>query len=193
VIGFLSGKKRNIFIHRAKIVVNATEEISSALLAILEKGTVMSKNPSFPWWLKPANRMVILLNRLGLSLGTMHILSIPGRKTGKMRSTPVSVLRVNGQRYILTGLETGWVKNARAAGWGLLSYGRKKERVTLIELPIEERSPILREFPLQVPGGVQFFERLLDLPNDPEAFAQAVPRCPVFRLDSSDARDADIP
>ena len=182
-----------MFIHRAKIVVNATEEISSPLLAILEKGTVMSKKSSFPWWLKPANRMVILLNRLGLSIGTMHILTIPGRKTGKMRSTPVSVLRVNGQRYILTGLETGWVKNARAAGWGLLSYRRKKERVTLIELPVEERTPILREFPVQVPGGVQFFERLLDLPNDPEAFAQAAPRCPVFRLDSSDARDADTP
>lgn len=151
----------------------------------------MSKKPLFPWWLKYANRVVILLNRLGLSIGTMHILSIPGRKTGKMRCTPVSVLRVNGQQYILTGLETGWVKNARAAGWGLLSYGRKKERVRLIELPVEERPVILREFPVQVPHGVQFFERLLDLPNDPEAFAQAAPQCPVFRLECSDARDDD--
>ena len=151
----------------------------------------MSKKPLFPWWLKYANRVVILLNRLGLSIGTMHILSIPGRKTGKMRSTPLSVLKVNGQRYILTGLETGWVKNARAAGWGLLSYGRKKEWVRLIELPVEERPVILREFPVQVPHGVQFFERLLDLPNDPEAFAQAAPQCPVFRLECSDARDDD--
>jgi hypothetical protein len=145
----------------------------------------MPKKVSFPWWLKPANRLIILLNRLGVSIGTMHILSIPGRKTGKMRSTPVSVLRVNGQRYILTGLETAWVKNARAAGWGLLSYGRKKERVVLAELPIEERPPILREFPAQVPGGVALFARLLDLPADPEAFAQAAPRCPVFRLERS--------
>jgi hypothetical protein len=151
----------------------------------------MSKKPSFPWWLKYANRVVILLNRLGLSIGTMHILSIPGRKTGKMRSTPLSVLRVNGRRYILTGMETGWVKNARGAGWGMLSYGRKKERVRLIELPVEERPVILREFPVQVPHGVQFFERLLDLPNDPEAFAQAAPQCPVFRLECSDARDDD--
>ena len=152
----------------------------------------MSKKPLFPWWLKYANRLVILLNHLGLAIGTIHILSIPGRKTGKMRSTPVSVLRVNGKRYVLTGLETGWVKNARAAGRGLLSYGRKKERVALIELPVEERPAILREFPTQVPGGVQFFERLLDLPNDPEAFAQAAPRCPVFRLDHSDTEADDI-
>src|SRR5215471_12910605 len=143
----------------------------------------MSQKASFPWWLKPANRLIILLNRLGISFGTMHILSIPGRKTGKMRSTPVSVLQVNGQRYILTGLETGWVKNARAAGWGLLSYGRKKEQVVLVELPVEERPPILREFPTQVPHGVQYFEKLLNIPGDPEALAAAAPRCPVFRLD----------
>jgi len=150
----------------------------------------MSKKPSFPWWLKYANRLVILLNQLGLSIGTMHILSIPGRKTGKMRSTPVSVLRVNGERYILTGMETGWVKNARAAGWGMIAYGRKKERVILTELPVEERPAILREFPVQVPGGVKFFERLLDLPNDPETFAQAAPQCPVFRLDYSDTESS---
>lgn len=147
----------------------------------------MSKKITFPWWLKPANRMIILLNRLGLLIGTMRILSIPGRKTGKLRSTPVSVLTVDGKRYILTGLETGWVKNARAAGWGFLSYGRKKERVALVELPIEERAPILREFPQQVPYGMPFFERLLDLPNDPEAFAQAAPRCPVFRIENPKA------
>jgi len=84
-------------------------------------------------------------------------------------------------------METGWVKNARAAGWGMIVYGRKKERVTLTELPVEERPAILREFPVQVPGGVKFFERLLDLPNDPEAFAQAAPQCPVFRLGYADA------
>src|SRR5215831_12533985 len=145
----------------------------------------MSQKTSFPWWLKPANRLIILLNRLGVSIGTMHILSLPGRKTGKMRSTPVSVLRANGQRYILRGLATGGIKNARAAGWGLLSYGRRSERVALVELPVEERPPILREFPAQVPGGVAMFKRLLDLPADPEAFAQAAPRCPVFRLESS--------
>ena len=54
----------------------------------------------------------------------------------------------------------------------------------LVELPIEERPPMLREFPRQVPHGVQYFEKLLNLPGDPEAFAAAAPRCPVFRFDS---------
>ncbi len=140
-------------------------------------------HPTLPRWLKFANRAIIALNRLGVSFGTWSILSIPGRKTGKMRSTPVSVLHVNGQRYVVTGFETQWVKNARKEGRGMLARGRRSEQVVLVELPVEERSPILREFPRQVPHGVRYFEKLLNLPGDPEALAAAAPRCPVFRLD----------
>src|SRR5581483_2584516 len=144
----------------------------------------MSTNPTLPKWLKFANRAIIALNRLGVRFGTWYILSIPGRKTGKMRSTPVCVLHINGQRSVITGFETHWEKNARKVGKGILARGRKKEQVVLIELPVEERAPILREFPRQVPHGVPFFEKLLNIPGDPEAFAAAAPRCPVFRLDS---------
>jgi hypothetical protein len=147
------------------------------------KGKNMATNPILPRWLKLANRLIIALNRLGISFGTWYILSIPGRKTGKMRSTPVSLLHVNGQRYVVTGFETQWVKNARQVGRGLLARGRKQEQVVLVELPVEERPPILREFPRQVPHGVPFFEKLLNIPGDPEALAEAAPRCPVFRLD----------
>jgi F420H(2)-dependent quinone reductase len=147
------------------------------------EATEMPKEGKLPGWLKPVNRMVMALNRMGLAVGTQHILSIPGRKTGKLRSTPVSLLTVDGKRYVVTGMETNWVKNARAAGWGLLSRGRKRERVALVEVPVAERAPVLREFPRQVRGGVQFFERVLGLPNDPEAFAEAAPQCPVFRVD----------
>ena len=144
----------------------------------------MSEKSKLPWWLKPVNRVIMALNRLGPTLGTQHIISIPGRKSGKLCSTPVSLLTINGKRYVVTGFETDWVKNARASGWGVISRGRKRERVLFTELPVEARAPILREFPVQVPHGVEFFERLLGLPNDPDAFAAAAPQCPVFRLDS---------
>lgn len=100
-----------------------------------------------------------------------------------MRSTPVSVLHIEGQRYVVTGFATHWVKNARKAGWGTLRRGWKKEKIALVELPVEERGPILREFPRQVPRGVEYFERILNLPGDPETLAAAAPRCPVFRFD----------
>jgi hypothetical protein len=109
-----------------------------------------SSEVKLPGWLKPANRLIIALQRLGLAVGTMHLISVPGRKSSKIRTTPVSPLTVDGQRYIVGGFERAdWVKNARAAGWGILARGRKEERVRLVELPVEERASILREFPPQ--------------------------------------------
>src|SRR5213080_179599 len=140
----------------------------------------MSTHPALPKWLKFANRLIVDLNRLGIGFGTWYILSIAGRKTGKLRSTPVSVLHVNGQRYVVTGFETQGVKNARKVGRGILARGRKKEHVVLVELPVEERPPILPKFQRQVPHSVPFCEKLLNIPGDPEALAEAAPRCPVF-------------
>jgi deazaflavin-dependent oxidoreductase (nitroreductase family) len=153
---------------------------------MVERGVEMrtSSEVKLPGWLKPANRLIIALQRLGLPVGTMHLISVPGRKSSKMRTTPVSPLTVDGQRYIVGGLERAdWVKNARAAGWGILARGRKEERVRLVELPVEERASILREFPHEVPHGVQFFRQLYGVSGDPEEFASLAPRCPVFRIE----------
>ena len=151
----------------------------------------MNTHSPFPGWLKFVNRLIIAFNRLGMSFGTWYILSIPGRKTGKLRSTPVSVLCVNGKRYVVTGFETHWVKNARAVGRGVLARGRRSEQIILVEVPVEERAPILREFPRQVPHGVEYFERLLNIPGNPDALVAAAPRCPVFRLDSVSQKRAE--
>ena len=139
-------------------------------------------------WLKVANPVVMSLNRLGLAVGTQHILVIPGRTTGTLRSTPVAVVCVNGSRYVVSALESDWAKNARVAGWGLLSQGRRTERVTLAELPVEDRAPILREFPRQVRGGVRFFEGVLGKAVDQDVLVGAAPRVPVFRIESAAPR-----
>lgn len=103
-----------------------------------------------PRFLKPANRLVVALQRAGLVIGPICLLSVPGRRSGRMRTTPVSPLTVGGQRYIVAVFEGArWVENAKAAGWGVISGGRKRERVDLVELPPEERVLVLRE----VPGG----------------------------------------
>jgi hypothetical protein len=148
----------------------------------------MSTKARLPRWLKPANRVIVALQRLGLAIGTMRVLAVPGRKSGKLRTTPVSPLTVDGRRYVIGGLDQAdWVKNARVAGWGVLAKGRARERVALVELPVEERAPILRAFPRLVPHGVQFFQRLYGLPRDPaalpDAFAALAPTCPVFRIE----------
>ena len=45
-----------------------------------------------PWWLKCVNKAMIGVHRLGLSLGDKGpvVLTVPGRKSGKPRSTPVT-------------------------------------------------------------------------------------------------------
>jgi len=141
-----------------------------------------------PRWLKPMNRVIVALQRRGLALGTMRVLSVPGRKSGEMRTTPVSPLVVGGQRYVVGGsTEAEWVKNVRASGWGIVADGREEERVRLVEMPVEQRGPILREFPKKVPGGIPFFRSMYELPKDkealPEAFAALAPRCAVFHLE----------
>ena len=151
---------------------------------LLKFGELMAQVANYPKWLKPANKILMVFLRLGVPIGTQRILTIPGRKTGKLYSTPVALLTVAGTRYICTLGESNWVKNARASNVGTITRGRTEERIGLVELPVEERAPILREFPRQVRGGVQFFESMLGIPNDPEAIAAAAPQCPVFRITS---------
>jgi hypothetical protein len=141
-------------------------------------------NETLPRWLGPASRVNLWLLRRGLRIGTQHILSVPGRRTGIMRSTPVSLVTHDGVRYVVSGEGLAWVTNARAAGWGTLERGRRIERVTLTEIPPAERRPVLRAFWYQVPQGRSFITRLFGLAGNagPDDFEAAAPRCPVFRL-----------
>ena len=147
-------------------------------------GVALWKTRKLPAWLKGFNRVVMALQRLGLAIGTMHVLSVPGRQSGVLRSTSVSLLTVEGQRYIVSGLaDADWVLNARVAGYGMLRRGRTEEHVSLIELPVEDRPRILREFPRLVPQGVPFFTRLYGVTADPAQFAALAQTCPVFRVE----------
>jgi hypothetical protein len=138
-----------------------------------------------PGWLPLANRVVKGLNRLGLPLGTIHILEVPGRRSGVPRATPVSPLRVAGRRFVVAGLPDGdWARNARAAGQGALVHRRRREPVRLVEVSDPRlRREVMAAFPAEVPGGVPFFVRLgLVTGADPQQFAAAADRVAVFEL-----------
>ena len=131
----------------------------------------MSERVRLPRWLKLANPVIVALQRRGVVIGTMRLLSVPGRKSGKLRTTPVSPLKVAGELYVIAGLEgADWVKKVRIAGWGILARGREQESVNLVELPLQERAPVSREFPNRVPHGVQFFRQLYGISGTPEEF-----------------------
>jgi deazaflavin-dependent oxidoreductase (nitroreductase family) len=117
----------------------------------------------------------------------MHLLTVPGRKSGLPRTTPVAPVVVDGIRYILQAYpNSDWVKNARAAGHGVLTRGRREQAVDLVEIPEAQRGPILREFPRQNPKGVGAFVRNGLVESDsPASFAAAAARCPLFRATPS--------
>ncbi len=140
---------------------------------------------TLPGWLRPANRLVKGVARLGLPLGTIHVLTVPGRVSGAPRSTPVSPLTVDGRRYVVAGLPQGdWARNVRAAGSGELAKGRRRSTVALREVtdPAERRA-VMTAFPTEVPGGVFFFVRLgLVAAGTAEEFAAASAEVAVFEL-----------
>ena len=146
----------------------------------------MIEEARLPRWLKFANPVIVALQRRGVVIGTMRLLSVPGRKSGELRTTPVSPLATGGKRYVIAGFEgADWVKNARSAGWGILARGREQARVSLIELPPRERGPVLREFPHKVPHGVRYFRQLYGIEETQEEFEALAPRCPVFRVEEA--------
>lgn len=148
----------------------------------------MATRQALPRWLRPANRLVRLLTRLGLRLGTIHVLTVPGRRSGVPRPTPVSPLTVDGRRYVVAGVPDGdWARNVRAAGHGELARGRHTQAVDLDEVTDSAvRREVMRAFPREVPHGVPMFVRLgLVGGADPDEFAAAADRVAVFRVRAS--------
>lgn len=138
-----------------------------------------------PGWLRPMNQVIKMLQRAGIAFFSFHVLAVPGRRSGQLRDTPVSPFTVDGQRYVLSFGQTDWVKNARLAGWGVLSRGRRRTRVALVEVQPADSTPIVREFPRQIPAGVQFFVRLglVQAPGGPDEFEAVTNRLTLFRIE----------
>ncbi len=110
-----------------------------------------SGSPKLPRWLPPMNQVMKALRRVGIAFFSFHLISVPGRRTGRLRTTPVSPFAFDGRRYILPFGRTQWVKNAREAGWGILSRGRRRTKVALTEVVPPESLVIVHEFPRRSP------------------------------------------
>lgn len=127
------------------------------------------------------NRLVRGLLRFGLVPKGTYLLSVRGRRSGRVHSTPVTLIE-DGERYLVAPYgEVQWVRNARSAGAVTLSRGRSTETVVVEELSPQEAAPVLREY-LRMAGVVvaPFFDVTRDSPL--EAFAAEADRHPVFRL-----------
>jgi deazaflavin-dependent oxidoreductase (nitroreductase family) len=123
-----------------------------------------------------------LLLRLGPAPGTTVLLTVPGRRSGRPRSTPVTLVEEDGQRWLVAPYgPVAWVHNARVAGQVQLSRGRRSETVRVKELAPEAAAPILKAYLERVPITRPYFDVTPDAPL--AAFAAEAPQHPVFRVD----------
>jgi deazaflavin-dependent oxidoreductase (nitroreductase family) len=142
-------------------------------------------DPRPPRYLKPMNKVMMAVQKLGLPTGPAMVLTVPGRKSGKPRRTPMTPFHVDGGLYVVAGYPgADWPANARAAGAGVLSRGRRSRPVRIVELTAAQARPILRAFPTQVPVGVMFAKSSgMVTDGTPDEFEALAGRIAVFRFD----------
>lgn len=139
-----------------------------------------------PGWITRTlfNPGVRLLTRAGVGVWGARTLEVTGRRSGLPRRTPVNLLVLDGQHYLVAPRgEAEWVRNVRAAGGRLtLLIGRRREEYVATEVPDDQKVPILRAYLKRWKAEVGvFFGGVGPDSSDDELLAIA-PRHPVFRL-----------
>ena len=132
-------------------------------------------------WRRALNALVRPLAKAGLAGPRTHLLTVPGRASGKRWSTPVSIVRIGGERWLVAPYgDRNWVQNARAAGWVELRRGRRRERLDVEELAPADAVPVLQEYYRSGRVTRPFFAVTLE--SSREEWLAEAPRHPVFRL-----------
>lgn len=129
------------------------------------------------------NPLVARLTRWGVSVMGSRVLEVPGRVSGELRTTPVNVLTLGDDRYLVAprGV-TQWVRNVRSAGAAGLRLGRRVDPVELVEVSDADKPEILRAYLRRWKWEVgAFFEGVGPDATDDELLG-AAPRHPVFRI-----------
>lgn len=132
-----------------------------------------------------SNAIVTALLRRGVPIGRNVLLTVPGRTSGEPRTTPVTPLEWQGERWLQSPFgDVNWVRNLRAAGRGTLSRGRKQEEITVVELPPAEAARVLKATLATYPSLIKGYFDVT--PDSPLAeFEREAPRHPLFRIVSA--------
>jgi len=117
----------------------------------------------------------------GVGAGYRYVLTVKGRRSGRPLSTPVDVMEVGGQRWLVAAYGvTNWVRNVRASGEATLTRGGRAERLKVVPATAEEAVPVLRKYILDVPITRAYFDASPDAPDG--ALRAELEKHPVFRL-----------
>jgi deazaflavin-dependent oxidoreductase (nitroreductase family) len=140
-----------------------------------------------------AKAMNVLTARLyatgALSSGRGVTLETRGRRSGKPVSLPVVVADYAGSHHLVSmlGGEANWVRNVHAADGQATLVRRGRHPVRLVEVPVDQRAPILRRYLEVAPGARPHIPVSRKAP--PEQFQQIAAQFPVFRIDDRPEQD----
>ena len=116
----------------------------------------MAKQFRYTFVFKAGNVFTKSLLALGISFNGSALITVPGRKTGRPHSTPITMVEFNGQRYVQSPFgSVQWVRNLRAAGKATLSRGRRHETVIATELSPEQAAPVIKSMLGHAPKMIQ--------------------------------------
>lgn len=128
------------------------------------------------------NRTFGFLIGIGLGSREKYVLQVRGRKSGRIFSTPVNLLEVEGKKYLVAPRgRAQWVRNAEAAGEVTLKKGSRRLTFKLRPVPDTDKPEILKAYLGQFKREVQtFFPVLAGSPA--EAFSPIAQNYPAFEL-----------
>lgn len=119
-----------------------------------------------------------------LTLGGRGVtLEVRGRVSGRPVRLPLVIVRMGGERYLVSmlGTDAQWVRNAAADGGRAVLHAPRPEPVTLVTVPVAERPPILRRYLDLAPGARPHVP--VDRREPLERFAAIAADYPVLRVE----------
>ena len=127
------------------------------------------------------NAVVKALLATPLAPPNYALLTVIGRKSGKLYSTPIRPIKHGGQRYLVAPYgDVAWLRNARAAGEVTLTRNRHRETVAVVECTPEQSAPVLRAYVHDVPITRPYFDAGPD--DQLDRFTAEAAQHPVLRI-----------
>ena len=140
------------------------------------------------------NPVVAFLTRRGISIWGSRELRVRGRTSGEWRSTPVNLLTLDGNRYLVAPRgQTQWVRNLRASATGELRVGQKVEPFAATELADDDKTQVLRAYLERWKMEVGVFFGGVDGNSSDEDLRRIAPDHPVFVIRAPEPKSAPEP
>lgn len=126
------------------------------------------------------NAVMTAMTRAGV-VPHSYVLTTRGRRTGVTRHNPVTVVDLDGRRWLVAPYgAVAWVHNARATGQITLTRRREHRAYTIREVAADEAGPVLRQYVQIASATRRYFQADRDDPV--ERFTAEADHHPVFEL-----------